>query len=35
MKWFTAGKIEVGVSPGRLIVAAGRRVYRILIDWTW
>lgn len=34
MRWFSLGKIEVGVSWSHLVVAwVGRRFTRILLDW--
>lgn len=36
MRWFSWGKIEIGVSRGRLFVGVtGRRISRRLIDWSW
>ena len=35
MRWFSLGKLEIGVSRRRLFVArVGRRISRILLDWS-
>lgn len=36
MRWFSLGAVEVGVSPGRLVVAlVGARISKMLVDWSW